>query len=192
MIGFLRGSVRIMHDTFLILECDSVGYRVFVPRIVFRRAKVGEKLELYIHHYIRDDGAELYGFLEFDALLLFEQFISVSGVGPRLAIGVLSANSVVKLKAAIAKGDTTQLTKVSGIGKKTAERIIVDLREKISDGGASVPLQEEDVEAIDVLTQLGYTVHEAREALQAITEETEGTQERVRAALAHLGRFRKR
>ncbi|MBI3963930.1 MAG: Holliday junction branch migration protein RuvA, partial [Candidatus Kerfeldbacteria bacterium] len=152
------------------------------------RATVGSPLELFTYQYMREDAIELYGFREMDELLLFEQIIGVSGVGPKLGLGVLSLASVPKLKAAIANGDAAQLTKVSGIGKKTAERIIVDLREKMGGEGGLPQLHAEDVDAIDVLMRLGYTQVEAREAIRHLPEDVHGTEERVRAALASLGR----
>lgn len=188
MIASLRGTVRYIHDTFLILECQGVGYRVSVLPSVRTRVRVGSPLELFTHQHIREDAAELYGFREIDELLLFEQVIGVSGVGPKLGLGVLSLASVPKLIAAIAHGDAAQLTKVSGIGKKTAERIIVDLREKVGGTGELPQLHAEDVDAIDVLMRLGYTQHEARDALRQVSADIHGTEERIRAALTSLGR----
>lgn len=192
MIGYLQGTIRTVEDASLIVVCGGVGYRVHVTSAVLHRTSVGETLELFVHQHVREDGNELYGFLEHDELELFEQILGVSGVGPRLGLALLGLSAVPKLRAAIVAADVGHLTKVSGIGTKTAERIIVDLREKLGGRSGSLPpLRDEDIDAVDVLTRLGYTQKEARDALRHIADDVTGVEARVRAALSGIGRMKR-
>lgn len=150
---------------FVVLDVHGVGYRVFVAPMVLAHMKDGSETHFFIHTHIREDAFDLYGFLEHDALELFEQLLGVSGVGPKTALGVLSIAAPKEIRQAIASGDPTLLTKVSGIGKKTAERIVVELKEKtgVTNAGSSGMTAE----AIDALVHLGYSEHQAREAVIA-------------------------
>ena len=133
----------------------------------------------------------MYGFFERQELELFEMLIGISGVGPKSAIGVLSVASVDALKSAIASGDTSYLTKVSGIGKKNAEKIVLELRDKLGGPGGSGGTEtgrKEEVDAIEALKSLGYSQREAREALKDVADSVKGTSHRVKAALKNLGK----
>jgi holliday junction DNA helicase RuvA len=131
----------------------------------------------------------LYGFLNIDELDFFELLISISGIGPKGAIGILSVIDVGTLISAISSGDTSYLTKVSGIGKKSAEKIILELKDKVGilDSGDYSDQLREETEAIEALKSLGYRSQEARAALQKVSPEISGTSERVREALRVLG-----
>ncbi len=185
MIASLTGQVKDRDARSLVLDIHGVGMRVEVLPRVFDRAPAGSSVTLWTHLYVREDALELYGFLERNELQLFQQLIEISGVGPRMAMGVLSAASVKDLEAAIELGQSTVLTKVSGVGKKTAERIILELRGKLAD---VMPGDDSDLSAtIDALTSLGYSAREAREAAVATPPEM-SVGDRVKTALKQLGR----
>lgn len=185
MIASLTGSISARDERSVVIDLHGVGLRVFcLPRGI-EQCVPGSSVTLHTHLHVREDAMELFGFLAPNELRLFEKLLTVSGVGPRVALGVLSAASVTELENAIARGDASVLTNVSGVGTKTAQRIIVDLRGKLEsfdvtgdDGIASI---------MEALTQLGYSAKEARDAASATT--ADGTlEQRLKEALRKLGR----
>ena len=192
MIAYLKGEVIAKPNNYLILETGGVGYQVFAGENFLAEIKVGETKELYIHHRVREDASDLYGFKTLDDLNLFELLLSVSGVGPKSALAVLSLASSDDIKEAIIRGDASLLTKVSGIGKKTAERLVLELKTKVMRastgttllGGGSNGLGDE----LDALMSLGYAMNEAREALNLVEPSITSTSGRVKAALKLLAR----
>jgi Holliday junction DNA helicase RuvA len=186
VIAFVRGEVIARGSDHVIVDVRGVGYKVFVPR-----HPSGSTIELHTHHVVREDAQQLYGFQTREELALFEMLISVSGVGPRAALALLSVASPAQLAAAIASGDAAALAHAPGVGKKTAERLIVDLKGKIQRGGVEreptgMPL---DDEAAAALQALGYTAAEALAALRAVAPAgAASTEERVTAALRAAGR----
>jgi Holliday junction DNA helicase RuvA len=193
MISHLKGTVIFSGDKFVILDVAGVGYKIGVTPDALRKSisEKGKEISLWIHLAVREDSMSMYGFLERQELELFEMLIGISGVGPKSAIGVLSVASVDALKSAIASGDTSYLTKVSGIGKKNAEKIVLELRDKLGgpDGsGGTETGRKEEVDAIEALKSLGYSQREAREALKDVADSVKGTSARVKAALKNLGK----
>jgi len=190
MIAYLKGKILSKIGSSLILDVNGVGYKVAAPSGLLLSVKIGQEVELYIHSYIREDQFSLYGFPTAAELQLFEFLISVSGVGPKLALSILSATSPDHVKSAIASGDTAMFTKVSGVGRKTAERLIVELREKIGDGTfgeINLKTSKELAESLDALVALGYSQNEAREALRKVPKEVVDSGQIIRAALRTLG-----
>ncbi|MDP3964789.1 MAG: Holliday junction branch migration protein RuvA [bacterium] len=189
MIAWLQGSVKLKTEKYLILSAAAVGYKVFVTPGHIADAKIGQTVEFFIHHYVSENTNELYGFAMREELDLFESLINVSGVGPKSALGIISMAPVREIEQAILGDDPGVMTKVSGIGRKTAERIIVELKgtlEKkgvISEGG-----DQGFADVLDALIQLGYTKSDARQALNTVTKKHTDTQERLKAALALLGK----
>jgi holliday junction DNA helicase RuvA len=181
LIASLRGRVTARGADHVVVETAGVGYKVFVPR-----QPEGDDAVLYTHHVVREDGQFLFGFASREELALFEMLISVSGVGPRAALAILSVSRAVDVAAAIAAGDAAALARAPGVGKKTAERLIVDLRGKVAkvgDAGLPAATAVED-EAAAALQALGYTPAEAAAALRAVPRAgTASTEERVRLAL---------
>lgn len=163
-----------------------MGYRVFVPR----QPETDDAL-LFTHHVVREDGQLLFGFQTREELALFEMLISVNGVGPRAGLAILAVSRPADVAAAIAAGDAAALARAPGVGKKTAERLIVDLRGKVAKGGdsglpSSAPLGDE---AAAALQALGYTPAEAAAALRAVpAASAASTEERVRLALRRAAR----
>jgi Holliday junction DNA helicase RuvA len=192
MIAYLRGQVKIKSDKYIILDVAGVGYQVFVSPAALKEIGDKQEIELYTHLYLREDAQELYGFLNLEERDFFELLLSVSGVGPKGALGVLSIASLEAVKRAIIHGDPQVLTKVSGIGKKTAERIVVELKNKIEitsgEEQTIYPSEVGDSAAIDALVGLGYSASEARDALKEVDKEITEVEERVRAALKLLGK----
>jgi len=167
-----------------------VGYKVFVlPDVLLIKPETA--IELYTYQYVRETSIELYGFLTEQELSMFEILISVSGVGPKTAITILGLTSVDQLKAAVASGDIRILTKVSGIGRKTAERLLLELRDTFQAearaNGTVGAIPASDVEVIEALERLGYSTIDSRRAIELLPEDLTGTEQRLKAALKSLG-----
>lgn len=182
MIASLRGLVAEKTDDALIVEIAGVGYELFVTVEDWGGAKVGKELHYYIYEQIREDAHNLYGFSTLEAKQMFTQLLSVSGVGPKVAMAVLSATSIDRLKQAIVSGDPDLLKGVAGVGKKTAERVIVELRGKFKDNGSLTPMTSSDP-TYQALIGLGYTAAQAAEAISTIPADVSGDQARIKAAL---------
>lgn len=190
MITSLGGALEFRAEKFVVLNVGGVGYRVFVgPDTLQKIPEKGADVKLWTHQHVREDISELYGFLHYAELELFEMLIAISGIGPKGALGILGIAPVDTLKKAIAAGDTSYLTRVSGIGKKIAEKVVLELREKMAGRGVSVdaPELKEEADALDALASLGYSQREAREALGRVPAEITSVERRVAAALKKLG-----
>jgi len=192
MIAFLRGKVRDKGLNYAIIETADIGYRVFAGENFLAELKIGTEAEVYTSHQIREDASDLYAFANREELELFELLLSVSGVGPKSALGVLSMATASDIKEAIIRGDANLLTKVSGIGKKTAERLVLELKNKvIRIGGVGISLEATTLsggDELDALMSLGYTLNEARTALNAVGPEITDSGERVKAALKKIAK----
>lgn len=195
MISYLKGQIITKRKNFLIVETGGVGYQVFVSPTLYSELTTAGQVELYIHDHIKEDVRDLYGFKSFDELEMFELLLSISGVGPKSALGIMAISTVDELKNSISNGDVVMLNKVSGIGKKTAERIVLELREKIStlnfDGGSvvsgnSFPNAQGD--EIDALMALGYSLQQSRDAMRQVDASITKSGERIREALKKIGR----
>lgn len=191
MISWLEGKIIFKGERFVIIDVGGVGYRVFVGPDVLRKAKKEETIKLWTHLHVREDSMELYGFSEYAELDFFEILIQISGIGPKSALGVLSVAPLDTLKRAIAAGETSYLVQVSGIGKKIAEKIILELKDKLGkigfSGEENVFLKEEG-DVLKALRTLGYSYAEAREALKQLPDNISGTQNRVKEALKILSK----
>ena len=186
MIAYVSGEVVARGVDHVVVNVRGIGYKVFVPR-----HPAGDSVTLHTHHVVRDDAQQLFGFETREELALFELVITVPGVGPRAALSLLSVSSPPQLAAAIASGDAAALARAPGVGKKTAERLIVELKGKIARTGPgrepSGLLTEDDAAA--ALQSLGYTAAEAISALRgAPPVGSATTEERVTAALRSSGR----
>ena len=186
MIATVRGTVIARGADHVVVDVKGVGYKVFVPR-----HPTADDVMLHTHQVVREDGQFLYGFESREELALFEMLIGVSGVGPKAALAILSVARPAEVAGAIASGDAAALARAPGVGKKTAERLIVDLRGKIDRIGPPVSvasiLRADDAQA--ALVALGYTASEAAAALRSAPQEGRAsTEERVAAALRAAGR----
>jgi holliday junction DNA helicase RuvA len=190
MIGRLSGKTTHKDGGVIIVDVGGVGYRVNLPKESVSKISVGDKTDLWTHLHVRENALDLYGFIEKEQVEFFELLIGVSGVGPKTALAILSIAPPKTLAIAIVQNNTSYLTRVSGIGKRNAEKIIVELKDRLravvkdEDG---IPVSETE-DAILALRSLGYSTREAQEALSRIPDDTTETQEQIKEALKHLGK----
>jgi Holliday junction DNA helicase RuvA len=192
MIASLQGTVESLGSDWAIINVGGVGFRIYMPTSVLSTlGVVGESVKLHTHLHVKEDDISLYGFSTADELYLFETLIGVSGLGPRLALAMLSTMSVEQLTMAIATGSTDLLTSVPGIGKKMAERLVLELKDKIGAGLIATPaaqIAEEHAEVLAALTSLGYSVTEASRAVATLPRDSKLTlEEQVKIALQYFG-----
>jgi len=176
MITFLHGKLDTKSPTSAIIDVGGVGYEVFISLSTYERLPAsGEPCRLQIHHHIREDAQLLFGFLQAEEKTMFERLIAISGIGPKTALGILSGLTISELSAAIANNDIKRVSAIRGIGKKTAERLIIELRDKVnplealaaqSAGGGANPNVTMLRDAILALTQLGFPQEQARKMAQ--------------------------
>ncbi|MBI2888743.1 MAG: Holliday junction branch migration protein RuvA [Candidatus Liptonbacteria bacterium] len=172
MIYTLEGILGLKTDRFAVVEVAGVGLRVNLHgQALGKLPRVGTKIKLFTHFHVREDAFDLYGFLTEEELDLFELLISVSGVGPKSALSVLDVAERKEIEAAIKENRPDLLTRASGVGRKTAERIILELKGKVSarGSGATVQRMETDADLIEALTGMGYAREEARDALAKVS-----------------------
>ena len=190
MIASVSGTINKIGDDHLVLGVGGIGVRVNVPRTVLESLpRLGRSLSLFTHLVVRETELSLYGFESEEDLSLFEVLLEVNGVGPKVGLAILSTLSPELLKGAIMREETAVLQRVPGIGKKTAERIMFSLRDKLdltADVSAIPLLSDEDSDVIDVLTSLGFSIVEAQTALQSIPRDVSGVDARVQLALQYL------
>jgi Holliday junction DNA helicase RuvA len=192
MIANLRGVLSSMGGDYAIINVGGVGFRVYMPTSVLSiLGKVGEEVQIHTHLHVKDDDISLYGFGTADELTIFETLISVSGLGPRLALAMLSVLNVEQMTMAIATGTTDLLTTVPGIGRKMADRLVLELRDKIGAGLIATPaaqIAQENTDVLAALTSLGYSVAEASRAVATLPVASDlSVEERVKLALQYLG-----
>jgi holliday junction DNA helicase RuvA len=195
VIAFVDGTVASIAGDSAVIEAGGVGYRVFCGPRTLAALKEGAATRLYTHHLVREDQQALYGFRTTEELGFFELLTTVTGVGPKVALAILSARPVADLQLAIFQGDEGVLTAVSGVGKKLAARIVLELKEKVSAAGASVGGQgaagSAESEVVAALQALGYSASEARTSASAALSALPvgaSLEDRVKAALRVLRR----
>src|SRR3990167_10268606 len=194
MISYLEGIIIFKGDRFTVISCGGVGYKVYMaPETIRSIAGMGAGIKVWTHLHVRETDMDLYGFLTYAEMQFFEVLIGVSGIGPKSALGILGIAPLDMLKRAIAMGESNYLTKVSGIGKRMAEKIIVELRDKL--GGAEMPdsVRTElaaDADVLDALISMGYQQKEARQVVSRIPAGVSGTKERLGEALQLLGKHK--
>lgn len=185
MIGFIEGTVKaVIRDTVVVVAGGGgIGYRVHAPATVLAGTSEGKALSLFTHLAVRESAQELFGFETREELHWFELLLTVSGIGPRSALSIMNSADIATLENAIVQNDASVLTRAFGIGRKTAQKIVLELREKVgskeNERGASAP----DGETIDALMALGYSAKEARGAARAVPKDIEGTENKIREAL---------
>ena len=189
MIGHLEGTTLVLRPGFAIISAGGVGYKVFATRETLAAMKTGGDVKLWTHLAVRENSLDLYGFKNEEELRLFDLLLGVSGIGPKSALAIVDIAAVETLQSAIAAGNAGYLTKVSGIGKKTAEKIILELRDKVGVGvDASGRALSGDEEALEAMRSLGYSQSEAREALRKVSSDIEKSSDRLREALKIVSR----
>jgi Holliday junction DNA helicase RuvA len=189
MIAQLEGKIVGIKGNTVTLMVGGVGYRVFLSTYTLGKVAGQAQTLFYIHTHVREDMLALYGFLNEEELDMFELLISISGIGPKVALSILSIADVKTIRTAIVNKDPSILTRVSGVGKKTAERVIMELQNKVDAVGVedqASALAGQD--AIEALTSLGYSVSQAREALKIVAPDIQDVSARIRQALKNLGK----
>jgi len=192
MIAGLHGKLEALGSDYAIINVSGIGFQVYMPTSTLSTlSTIGEEVKLHTHLHLREDNATLYGFTSAGELGLFQTLISVSGLGPKLALAMLSAMNVEKLTMAIATGSSDLLTVIPGVGKKMANRLILELKEKIGAGWITTPaaqLVQENADVLAALTSLGYSVAEATRALATLPPSSDLTlEEKIKLALQYFG-----
>jgi Holliday junction DNA helicase RuvA len=187
MIGHLEGVVLKVSAGFAIVSCGGVGYKVAATKDTLARLRQNDTASLWTHLAVREDALDLYGFAKEEDLNFFGLLLTVSGIGPKSALAILDIATAESLRSAIFAGNASYLTNFSGIGKKTAEKIIIELRDKVGKTHGDSEAISEDEETMEAMRALGYTLQEARDALRKIPVEIKKPSERLRAALKSVG-----
>ena len=195
MIGYLNGKIKFLAGEEIILDVGGVGYKVFVDAVTQQNLQIDSPIELFIHTAVREDAITLYGFRNRDVLIFFETLLTVSGLGTKSALGIVSKISAADFFSAVRNQDLSALTKLPGIGKKSAQRIMLELKEKAGDFTSdSEDFQPAQVfsnsfdEAADALSALGYTSAEISSVLKRAPKNS-STEQLIKFALKELNKF---
>ncbi|MCB0155911.1 MAG: Holliday junction branch migration protein RuvA [Anaerolineae bacterium] len=194
MIGSLRGEIIDKEEDRFLIEVSGIGYEVLAPTTLLDLLERGTKTQIFTHLHVREQELTLFGFTDKEELELFRTLLKVQGIGPKVALAILSHIPAETLRQAVAREEAALLARVPGIGPKKAKQIVFQLKDKVGLDdvfiGAS-PISDSDGEVIAALTTLGYSVVEAQTALQQIPKELKGesVEEKVRLALSSLSRF---
>ncbi|MEF3691930.1 MAG: Holliday junction branch migration protein RuvA [Candidatus Moraniibacteriota bacterium] len=189
MIAKLTGKIEYAKDNWIVVDVSGVGYKIFLTDFTLGKVAGMEEGSFFIHTYVREDILALYGFLDAGEKEMFELLISISGIGPKAALGILSVADPLSIRTAILNNDSSILTRVSGVGKKTAERVILELQNKVVD----MPIGDRneimaDTDTLEALIALGYSTFQAREALKKIPAEIKSVEEKIKFALKEMGK----
>jgi Holliday junction DNA helicase RuvA len=192
MIATLEGTLEYRGIDSVIINVGGIGFQVHVPGLTLGQlGAIGAKVSLYTHLHVTEDNISLYGFASGEELALFKNLISVSGIGPKVALSLLSSFNSEQLAMAITSGNVELISQVPGVGKKKASRIIVDLKGKIEreSSGMALPLAPENTDVIAALASLGYSLREATQAVSSLPDSEElSLEEKVKLALQQLAR----
>jgi Holliday junction DNA helicase RuvA len=187
MIGFITGQVADKGADWLVIQTQGgIGYKVYATQDLLTKAITGKEISIHTHLIVREDVLALYGFEDIQAVEFFKALIGISGVGPKSALGILNAGKVDDLKSAINESNAVLFTTISGIGRKTAERIIIDLKNKLSTLSGEATKDTEEL--LTALSALGYNTYEVSQVLQSIPKDLVGTEARIKHALKLLGK----
>ena len=191
MIGSLKGKVDLKSGTTIIIDVHGVGYKAQVSSEVLNKAIVGQEIKIYTYTHVREDVLDLFGFSSAEDLKLFEQIIGISGIGPRTALNIFSIGTRDGISEAIIKGDVEFFTQVPRLGRKNAQKLIIELKGKLGsleDLDLSAEADGQSNEIITALKSFGFSVGEAREAIKNIDKKVQTIEEKVRLALKYLGK----
>lgn len=190
MIGFLNGEVVVIDDLYIVIDVSGVGYNVIASKDVLTKLELNSKLKLFIYTHVRENLIQLYGFLDLSDLKLFRNLISVSGIGPKTAMSIFGVGSRDSIIEAIVKGDVSFFTTVPRLGKKNAQKIIIELKNKFGQAGEldlSLDTKENN-EVIAALAGFGFSRKEILDAIKSIKGKGKTVEERIRLALKELGK----
>ncbi len=189
MIAKLIGKIEYLKDNYAVINVNGVGYQTFLTDFTFGKLAGKKEVELHVFTYVREDILALYAFTELAEKEMFELLISISGIGPKAAMGILSVAEPKTIRTAILNDEVSILTQVSGVGKKTAERVILELKNKVAD----LPTEDKeealvDNEVLEALVAMGYSIPEAREAINILPEDVKDIEDRIKMVLRNLGK----
>ena len=188
MIGYLEGEVYALRQGHCIILTGGVGYKVFCTKDTLARAKTGARMSVWTHLAVRETILDLYGFKSEEELRFFDLLLTISGIGPKSALAILDIATIETLRSAISGGNASYLTKVSGIGRKTAEKIVLELKDKVGTAELeNARMLSGDQEALKAMRALGYSQVEARDALRKVPQNIERGSDRLREALRIVG-----
>lgn len=196
MYAYINGCIEETDKNGIVISAGDIGYYLQCPANVINNVTVGEKRKIYTYQHVREDAIILFGFLSKEDRTMFLRLISVSGIGPKLALQILSSVSAGELAVILVGGDATSLTKVPGIGKKTAQRLILELREKVENeelkeamvSPKGIKVSTDASDAIYALTALGYSPQDASKAVEAVIADCTDTEEIIRTVLKSFDR----
>ncbi len=191
MIAYLEGKIIKKFQKSIVLLVGGVGYRLFTAESFLNRVEINEGVSIFTHLNVKEDSLDLYGFESEFELELFELLISISGIGPKVALAIVSLDSPDKIAGAILREDFSYLSSVSGIGAKTGKKIILELKDKIvklSFDAENAEGASSDSEVVDALLSLGYSQKDARDALRSVPREIKGIENKIKEALKILGK----
>jgi len=188
MITYLKGEIIDKDMQTVVLKTGDIGYEIFVTGKIIQETTIGSENEFWTYHAVKDNAEDLYGFLTRDELSFFKLLLTINGVGPKSALSILNSTTVETLTEGIQSGDATYLSKISGIGKKSAEKIVLALKDKLGaiESVKGAP-QNQNAVAIDALVALGYSERESREAIAGI-ESSDNPEKMIKEALKGLGK----
>lgn len=191
MIGLLKGKVELLFRPFVIIDVNGVGYKVLVSENVYKKLTTKDAIKIYTYTYVREDALDLFGFLELEDLTLFENLITVSGIGPKTALNIFSFGERKDIIEAIVKSDVGFFTSVPRLGTKNAQKIIIELKNKMG-GDIEIDLSGKDfmenIEVIEALKGFGFTVSESQKALRDIKTQGLSLDEKIKMALKQMGK----
>ena len=191
MIGFLNGIIEIRDDPHIFINVHGIGYKVLVTIDVLSQAIIGQELRVFTYTHVREDILELYGFLKFEDLKLFEKFLGVSGIGPKTAINIFSLGRRSEIIQAITAGNVSFFTAVPRLGKKNAQKLIIELKGKFG-SAEELDLSTEELKVHDevflALKTFGFSNQEIHDAIRKTSPNAVSTSEKIKLALKHLGK----
>ncbi len=191
MIGFLDGVIEFLDIPYVVINVNGVGYRALTPNSVSSGLKKGARIKLFTYTYVREDSLELFGFFELEDLKLFENLITVSGIGPKTAMNIFSFGKREEISGAIINGDVAFFSSVPRLGTKNAQKIIIELKTKLgsmSNLDLSGKDMLENAEVVSALKTFGFSAQEINKALREIGKEARTTEDKIRFVLKHLGK----
>lgn len=192
MINFLRGVIEYKGKDYLVIDIRDIGYQIFVSEKILTLCSLNQELKLFTYQHIRENVMDLYGFLSREELEFFEILLSVSGIGPKSAMNIISKADAASIKNAVAQGDVEILITAHGIGKKTAARIVMELKNKIKinvDASSNAAKGEPEEEVLDALTGLGYNRQEILEVLKKVPNQVASIEEKIKWALKNIAKL---
>jgi|SRR3989344_8375114 len=191
MIGFLKGTIELLSRPFVLIDVNGVGYKVLISENVYKKLKINDKIKIFTFTYVREDELALFGFLEYEDLALFENLITVSGIGPKTALNIFSFGERKEIIDAIVKGNVGFFTSVPRLGTKNAQRIIIELKGKMG-GDHELDLSGKDflenTQVLEALKNFGFSAGEVQKALRDIREVGLSAEDKIRLALRNLGK----